>query len=455
MFQPTIHLKYVFALFLLVLSACSPLTTNQSETIDAAPSFSEVTNTQTETPDLTLSRETIEPTSISDSQTAIPIATDDTAIPLPTPTSIIPPKLIFYEERILEVITQTFTVENAQGTQYSLSEPTRLVGLLPNDELMLEGNNYSWFAFNLNDFVLRPLFENMRPPVYSGGSPERIIFAIEDLSHHYPIWSVNIDGSDPVLLGTTTGYFPRFSVSSDGKTVVIEQGHLVMKWLENGIIKNQPLTTLEMELGINWQDYDLTKPTDYETTPWIDFQVSPDGQKIAIFDGGQTKLWLATIDGVLIKEVLLDPTILEVSGDETWPYVTLLNWSPDSRSIAYREGIWSNNPGINYQQLKIVDVADHAPFSVTSISEGVGLVLTWSPDGLHIAFSFTTYATLNKQQRGADLFVANPDGSQPQKVSETFHSSPSSLFWLSDSHTLLYRCWNGDRFDICKFSLNK
>lgn len=441
-------------------SACVPQTVEPPVTFIFTPS-----PTSTNTP---LMGETVTPVTLTveaSVQESTPTAVPTTPIPAATiPVDMTPPQAASGQIRTLDVITTTFTVDGAQGIQYSIAEPGRLIGMLPNGDMILLGENRSLLITDDN-FVAQPLFENVRLPIHTSLKENRIIFPLISLTKQYSIWSAGVDDSDPTFLGTTMGYFPYFSVTDDGKVLLNENNHLVLKWIEGETVQSQPLNMLETQLGLDWSDYDYVQKGPDEIPPWIDFTISPDGQWIAVFDSEQVKLWLATLDGQQVRDVPLDPAILGWRGSGAGPYVRFSDWSPDSSQIAYREGVWTNNPGINYHQIKIVDTSGGQPIQITSPDTTVGGYLAWSSDGQYIAFSLATFKSIAERQeavqmglepqRGSDIFVANPDGSEAQKISETHYPDGSSLFWHPNKHMLLYTCWNGDNFDICTFDLDQ
>lgn len=446
----------IFIGLVLIAAACAPQTVEPSTTFVPIPTRVATIESLTATVIPTTAFPTQEST-----PTNVPIMPEATAT---IPVDLTPPQAAPGQIRQLDVVTTTFTVEGAQGIQYSIADSGQLVGMTLDGDMILWGKNWSLLIVDMNHFTARSLFENVRLPIYVSQKNNRIIFPLDSPSKQYPIWSVNIDGGEPVFLGTTTGYFPFFSATDDGKALVIENNHLVLKWIEDEIVQSQSLKPLEDQLGLDWSIYDLTQAPDYEVTPWIDFSISPDGQWVAVFDGNQTELRLATLDGQQIRNVPLDPAILRRGESGTGPFVRFSGWSPDSSHIAYHEGIWTNNPYVNYHQIKIVDTTGNQPIQITSTDTTVGGYLAWSADGQHIAFSLATFKSIGERQeagqmglepqKGSDIFVANPDGSEAQKVSETHYPGALNMFWHPAKNTLLYICWNGDAFDVCTFDLD-
>jgi hypothetical protein len=332
-----------------------------------------------------------------------------------------------------------------------------LYGILPNDELLFYGAQGTIKAFDFSTVTVRSIFENVRLPLQIAKEANRIIFPLEAASKQYPIYSADLSGGDLVFLGTTMGYFPFFSTADDGRVVVIEDKHLVVKIIEGGTVKTQSLEDLEAQLGLDWQGYDFTIGPDYEVTPWVDFSISPDGRWLAIFDGKQAKLWLATLDGAQTIDVPLDPRVLGNQSGSLGPYVRFVDWSPDSSKIAYREGIWTERPFFPYE-VKVFDTLGNPPIQITSAETGIARDLAWSFDGQYIAFSLESWRDISDRQmgiegvKGSDLYIANFDGTGSRKVAEMYYTG---IYWYPSIHSVLFGCYNGEYLEFCLVNLEE
>ncbi|MCA9994346.1 MAG: hypothetical protein KDE56_01285 [Anaerolineales bacterium] len=464
--------RWLLLVSLLILSACTPETVIQD-----LPQ--EVTTVTQPTPVETMSLENPPIVVIS---SATPIATQTLVMTIlpPKATQIEPPTILSSEvvisplltpeakpiiiseteptEKINAVINIDKTSYGLEVTQYDFESIGALTAILPNNDLLVQING-TLFSTNIRELTSHPLISDITngTPILVVPNTSRLIVPITLSSKEYPVWSIGTDGSTPLFMGTTSGFFPLFSATSDGKVLMLEDGHLVLRWYEGTNLYSQHLNHLEEILQLKWSTYNLTlgpSESNWET-PWIDFEISPNGQWIALFDGKESKLWLATIDGEIIQDVQLDPFILS-SPD---PQVRFLHWSPDSQKIAYREGIYSSGLTTNYQQLKIATInSKSTPIKLTNAHDSIAGVAAWSFDGNAIAYTLKSLdnAQGDVNHENMKLFVALPDGSNPQQVSNSFYlSNFTSLFWQNNSQALVYTCRTHEtnRTSVCVTSL--
>lgn len=412
------------------------------------------------TPDTTISQTPIEITADNSTQPR-EIESPEATSPVAATATLDPnnkPQFLSVPTSTLQFTAQLTTDENEPIKQYRVSEAGYPVGMLSDGSplLFLEEEDVL-SVVELDGLKIRPRIGNIIRPIIPLPLNNLLVAPVNNNHKQYPVWQISVDSDHATLLGTTTGFSPLFSATADGKVLIIENGHLVLKWLGEQTVESLPLTTLENLLALDWANYDLTQFPDENNweTPWINFSISPDGQWVAIFDGKQAKLWLATIDGQVIQEIPLNPTtLLEQPGEGKRPYVIFSGWSSDSRQVAYREGIfWTRPPSM---QIKIANISGEEPIPITSVQDTIGGYLAWSPDGQTIAFSSVKYRDLPERSRGSDLFIANADGSNPQKISEIHHAgSVSSLLWQPDGQALIFTCWGENAIELCSYSLDK
>lgn len=371
---------------------------------------------------------TIVPTIEIPTITIVP-ATITAISPTSTPIPAIP----------LEVETVDISNEFFAGTQYHFIDPIEPTGILPEsgELLMLHDNDQLW-AVNINNLTARVLAENVRWPIFAPSQANHLIFTRDEGGRKYSVWITNRDGSEPLLLGNTSGYFPIVSVTNEGKVLILEDGHLVLKWREGDVIQSWGLNDLELKLGLTWE---MIEPNAAEYTPGIDFMISPDGQWVAVFDGEQTRLWLATTDGQTIQDIPINTEILE--RDEVYNLliqIFFLSWSPDSQQLAYHEG-YSNLSMIrdSHSEVKLVGMDSEIPVNITFAETTQAGGLDWSLDGQLFTFSSKTYASY--LEPGSDLFIANADGSDIRQISNSFTGTARwRTLWIPNSNTLIYGC---------------
>ena len=367
------------------------------------------------------------------------------------------------EVTAIEIITAPLTYNDVTGTRYQLSKPGLLLGVLPDNQILIRSENNSISVVDLTHSTERKLVENVRFPVEIASRTQRIIVPLLSETKQYPIWSIGFEGESPKLLGTTTGYFPFYSTTDDGKVLCLENGHLILKWFDNNQVQSQLLTPLERNLKLQWNIYDLSKGPDETNweTPWIDFLISPRGNWVAIFDGKQVKLWLATIDGATVKEIPLDPEILAFQSDlGEGPQVKFHRWSPDEKFLIYQEGIWGRIGNSTFQQLKIVSIEDYPTISLTLAEQSLAGDASWSLDGKYVAYSVQPWDSfLSGSLQEAYLFIAGfQNGSLIDKHSifDAYRLFVGS-FWRGEGDEIIFNCWNTStsnlKTDICTLNI--
>jgi len=357
----------------------------------------------------------------------------------------------------IEITTTPFTFNDVTGTRYRLSEPGLLLGVLPDNQILLRSENNSISIVDLTHSTARKLVENVRFPIEIAPTAQRIIVPLPSETKQYPIWSIGFQGESPKLLGTTTGFFPFYSTTDDEKVVLIENGHLVLKWYEDDQLKSQPLEQLEERLDLQWHTYDLTKAPDENdwATPWIDFQISPDGKYIAIFDGNHTNFWLMTVNGTLTKDIALNPTIPKYDPLQGMgPQVDFLTWSPNSEYLALREGIWGSFGGSTYQQLKIASIDKEAPLiELTFPEDSIAGDVSWSANSEYLTYSAKVWGVfLEGKVKETYLYTRSLKDTDTHQIFGMYYASS---YWDQGNLKVYFNCWDAesDNINICSIEL--
>lgn len=238
------------------------------------------------------------------------------------------------------------------------------------------------------------------------GETRKVAFVKEDQA-----WIVNADGSDLTQVSHEVDGVYKVFWSGDGSHLflITRQIHVVSMNLDGG------------DRELVWD------PERYEPQT-LDFQVSPDGTRVAFTDGNLKIANADTLEGVVTFP----------------PFASMPSWSPDSTELVFTQGI----VGTVGASIGIVNVATGVVSHVADITEGAWAP-SFTPDGEHILFtssegpdvnaylvdrdgsnlrSFTSKAhfaafspdggliSFAKDEAGFDVYVANPDGSDPRRV---------------------------------------
>ena len=227
--------------------------------------------------------------------------------------------------------------------------------------------------------------ESDSTPAWSPDSTSLVFFSTAgEKNEQRQLWLVNTDGSSAKKLTFLHGYAARPQWSPDGKQIAflyVEGGEgggpLVAAAKTTGVIDtafhNQRIGVIDAHGG----DVRQVSPADLHV---YDFDWSPDNQSFVVTAAsgpGDNNWWIAQIYRVLISsqtaQSIYKPRL----------QVAVPRWSPDGKSVAFIEGIMSD-------------------------------------EGFH----------------GGDLFTISADGSGLMNRTKGRKSSPSSLFWLAPDRIL-------------------
>jgi dipeptidyl aminopeptidase/acylaminoacyl peptidase len=221
-------------------------------------------------------------------------------------------------------------------------------------------------------------------PAWSPDSKTLAVFSSADEGEQRQLWVVKTDGSDPKKITNLNGYAARPRWSHDGKQIAF----LYIEGAGGG----GPLIAARTTTGV------------------IDTAIH--NQRIAVLD----------IAGGQLRQV--SPENLH-----TYDY----DWSPNDRSFVATA---ASGPGDNnwwIAQIYTIDTANGSATSIYKPSLQVA-VPRWSPDGKSIAFIEGLMS--DEGFHGGDLFTISAEGRDLTNRTHGRKNSVSSLFWLMPDRIL-------------------
>ena len=222
-------------------------------------------------------------------------------------------------------------------------------------------------------------------PAWSPDSKRLALFSTAGSKDQRQLWTVNVDGSHPQKLTTLKGYAAHPRWSHDGNQIAF----LYIEDAGGG----GPLLAAPVNTGV------------------VDTAIH--NQRIAVLNiaNGQLRL--------------VSPPDLHI-----YDY----DWSPDDRMFVATA---APGPGDNNWWIAQIYTIDIAKGNATSIYEPSLQVAVprWSPDGKSVAFIEGLMS--DEGFHGGDLFTISADGHDILNRTEKRKSSISSLFWLTPDYILL------------------
>ena len=222
-------------------------------------------------------------------------------------------------------------------------------------------------------------------PAWSPDSKTLAFFSSGGESEQRQLWTVNADGSDPKKITSLNGYAARPRWSHDGKRIAF-------LYIEGagggGPLMAAPATTGEIDTAIH-------------------------NQRIAVLD---------TTNGQLRQ---VSPPDLHI-----YDY----DWSPDDKMFVATA---APGPGDNNWWIAQIYTVDTAKGNAASIYKPWFQVAVprWSPDGKSIAFIEGLMS--DEGFHGGDVFTMSPDGRNVMNRTSRQKTSVNSFFWLAPDRILL------------------
>jgi dipeptidyl aminopeptidase/acylaminoacyl peptidase len=229
-------------------------------------------------------------------------------------------------------------------------------------------------------------------PAWSPDSKTLAVFSSAGEKEQRQLWTVNADGSDPKKITNLSGYAARPRWSHDGKQIAF-------LYIEGagggGPLRAAPATTGVIDTAIHNQQIAVLDVTTGQLR-----QVSPANLHIYDYD-----------------------------------------WSPDNKMFvaAAAPGPGDNNWWI--AQIYTIDIANSNATPIYKPSLQVA-VPRWSPDGKSIAFVEGLMS--DEGFHGGDLFTISSNGADMQNRMRGRKSSVSSFFWLTPDRILFTEIVGGE-----------
>lgn len=154
-------------------------------------------------------------------------------------------------------------------------------------------------------------------------------------------------------------------------------------------------------------------------------------------------LWLVPADGGPSRRVTSGTWTLPRAAPPS-PPSSPISWSPDGKSIAIVQQKTPAYGDSDQTVVAIVDIATGAIRKLTTHSQVEGFPL-FSPDGLHIAYTYYRDGDFNNE---ADALVAPAAGGDGVDVSRTLDRDIVRTAWMADGRSLLLGAHDGTRVSL-------
>ncbi len=117
-------------------------------------------------------------------------------------------------------------------------------------------------------------------------------------------------------------------------------------------------------------------------------------------------------------------------------------WSPDGKSVLYRDVIIQNNQFIT--QLFTYNLETKTSKNISPDPGFENILAAWSPDGTRIAVVRRDLSI----PRGDQIWLMRPDGSDARAITDEPNSLHGTLSWSNDGRYILYDLYDLDAFPL-------
>ncbi len=184
-----------------------------------------------------------------------------------------------------------------------------------------------------------------------------------------------------------------------------------------------------------------------ETGYFQDLKWSPDGRQIAVLFTANATRNLGPVEAVLPETGVIEDkyfvqrlaivdahsgAMRHITPEKT--YVFEYDWSPDSKQLVYDSAPPPGDDNWYYAEINAIDAAGGSPRHLYKPSLQIAEP-RWSPDGRSIAFIEGLMS--DEGVTGGEIYIMPAEGGTPKDVTPGWKSSPSDFSWLPDSKGLL------------------
>ena len=243
------------------------------------------------------------------------------------------------------------------------------------------------------------------------------------------LWFMNADGTNPKMITNVDGGITGYKFSPD-KTKLMYTSDVKLDDDIHDKYPDLPLANARIETDLMYRHWDVWHNYTYSHIFVADYNTGDVSNPLDIMEGQKFD----------------SPT-------KPWGGTEQINWSPDSKNLAYtckhsngKEYSLSTNSDIFIYNLETSETSN-----LTEGMMGYDINPVYSSDGKMIAWE-----SMERNGYEADknrLFIFNFETGDKSDMSSSFDRNVSGLCWSEDNKSIYFTCDNLARFQIYKFDL--